>query len=173
MPVEPNRVYVIPPNTSVSISKGALQVEPRHASGPHMPVDLFFRSLAADQGSKAIGVVLSGTASDGTLGLKAIKAEGGITVAQLPESAKYDGMPRSAIAAGCVDFVLTPEDIALELERLCRHPYLHRPRPPKRPEISMREFNEIYALLRVATGVDFSYYKPGTIRRRTLRRMAL
>ena len=173
MHVEPNHVYVIPPNTNISISKGCLKLEPRPSTSPHMPIDHFFHSLAGEQGGRAIGVVLSGTASDGTLGLKAIKAEGGITFAQSPESAKYDGMPRSAVAAGCVDFVLTPEGIAGELVRLCRHPYLDRPRPPETQPESEGDFHEIFSMLRSATGVDFSYYKPGTIRRRTLRRMAV
>ncbi|MCC6858426.1 MAG: PAS domain-containing protein [Bryobacterales bacterium] len=171
--LEPNRVYVIPPNSCLSLHEGSLRVEPRPPGTPHMPIDHFFRSLAAEQGSKAIGVVLSGTASDGTLGLKAIKAGGGITFAQDPETAKYDGMPRNAIAAGCVDAALKPEAIAAELVRLCRHPYLSPPpmveeRPAKEPDL-----NEIFAMLRSAKGVDFAHYKPGTIQRRTLRRMAL
>lgn len=145
MHVQPDHVYVIPPNTNITISKGLLIVQSRLPGQPHMPIDIFFRSLAEDQGSKAIGVVLSGTASDGTLGLKAIKAEGGITFAQSPQSAKYDGMPRSAIAAGCVDFVLTPESIADELVRLCRHPYLNRPRPAEAVPESEGHFNEILA----------------------------
>lgn len=173
MRTEPNHVYVIPPNTEITISNGVLRIQPRPLTVPHMPIDQFFRSLAEDQGSKAVGVVLSGTASDGTLGLKAIKAEGGITFAQLPESAKYDGMPRSAIAAGCVDFVLTPQGIAGELIRLCKHPYLNRPRPAETAQEGERDFDEIFSMLRTATGVDFSYYKPGTIRRRTFRRMAV
>jgi two-component system CheB/CheR fusion protein len=173
MHVAPNRVYVIPPNTNISIEKGVLKLQPRPAGAPHMPIDHFFRSLAEDEGGKAVGVVLSGTASDGTLGLKAIKAEGGITFAQAPESAKYDGMPRSAIAAGCVDFVLPPDAMAGELVRLCQHPYLLRPRPAEALPESERDFNEIFTMLRSATGVDFTFYKPGTIRRRMLRRMAL
>jgi two-component system CheB/CheR fusion protein len=173
MRVAPNRVYVIPPNADISIRQGELTVQPRPPAGPHMPIDHFFRSLAQDQGSKAIGVVLSGTASDGTLGLKAIKAEGGITFAQEPESAKYDGMPRSAIVAGCVDTVLPPGAIATELARLCRHPYLRRPRPVEGAPEGEKDFDDIFALLRSATGVEFTYYKPGTIRRRTARRMAL
>ncbi len=173
MPVEPNRIYVIPPNGNISISKGVLKVEPRPPAVPHMPVDRFFRSMAEDQGGKAIGVVLSGTASDGTLGLNAIKAEGGITIAQAPESAKYDGMPRSAIAAGSVDLVLAPQRIAEELVRLRRHEYLARLRPAEAPEDGEKDLTEVFTMLRAATGVDFSYYKPGTIRRRTLRRMAL
>jgi two-component system CheB/CheR fusion protein len=139
-----------------------------------MPVDHFFRSLADDQGSKAIGVILSGTASDGTLGLKAIKAQGGITFAQDEKSARYDGMPRSAVLAGCVDFILPPEGIAREVARLCRHPYVA---PPQGAESGNGEpdpqFGPIFAMLRNATGVDFVYYKHATIRRRIMRRMAL
>jgi two-component system, chemotaxis family, CheB/CheR fusion protein len=174
MPIQADHVYVIPPNTNMRISGGVLHLEVRPPTGQHMPIDFFFRSLAQDQGSKAIGVVLSGTASDGTLGLKAIKAEGGITFAQDVESARYDGMPRSAIAAGCVDFVLSPEGIARELIALCRHPYVNGATgaAPAEPA-DEAAFKEIFNMLRSATGVDFSYYKPGTIRRRTQRRMAL
>src|SRR5579863_2199231 len=102
---QPNHVYVIPPNADIQISGGMLQLTLRRApKGHHLPIDHFFRSLAEDKGSGAIGVVLSGTASDGTLGLQAIKAQGGITFAQDPETAKFDGMPTNAITAGCVDF---------------------------------------------------------------------
>ncbi|HEV2446871.1 MAG TPA: chemotaxis protein CheB, partial [Candidatus Sulfopaludibacter sp.] len=131
MKVEPNRVYVIAPNTCIAVRTGLLFIEPRNPAAPHMPIDYFFRSLAEDQGSKAIGVVLSGTASDGTLGLRAIKEAGGIALAQDPETAKYDGMPRSAIAAGCVDTALSTKGIAAELVRLGRHPYLNHPRAPE------------------------------------------
>ena len=172
MPAEPNHVYVIPPNANMSINKGIFQLEARLAHP--MPIDRFFRSLAEDQGSKAIGVILSGTASDGTLGLKAIKAEGGITFAQDERTAKYDGMPRSAIMAGCVDFILPPEGIARELVRLCQHPYVA---PPRSGEDAASEcdpqFTQIFNMLRNTTGVDFVYYKHATIRRRILRRMAL
>lgn len=124
MKVEGNHVYVIPPNTSLSIAGSVLKLAKRSANhSPHRSIDTFFESLAADQHERAIGVVLSGTATDGTLGLEAIKAEGGITFAQ-DESAKYDSMPRSAIAAGCVDLVLSPENIARELARIARHPLL-------------------------------------------------
>src|SRR2546427_7391250 len=123
--VEPNHVYVIPPNVDMIISQGILRLTPRtETRGHHMPIDRFLRSLAEDKGSNAIGVILSGTASDGTLGLAAIKGEGGITFAQDEKSAKYDGMPRSAIAAGCVDLVLPPDRIAEELARICEHPYV-------------------------------------------------
>src|SRR5437588_5864704 len=122
-PPHPNHIYVISPGISLSLSDGCLRADAREP-GRNLPVDHFLRSLAADQGSKAIGIVLSGTASDGTLGLKAVKAEGGITFAQEPYSAKFDGMPRSAIAAGIVDFVLAPDEIAKRLVRIARHPYV-------------------------------------------------
>ena len=120
-PVAPNHIYVIPPNANLSIADAVLKLQPRQRAGPHRSIDYFFESLAQDQRERAIGVILSGTATDGTLGLEAIKAEGGITFAQ-DDSAKYDSMPRSAVAAGCVDFVLTPQDIAKELARIAKHP---------------------------------------------------
>ena len=123
-PVEPNHVYIIPPDTNLSIAAGVLKLESRSKMRvPHRPIDSFFESLSQDQRERAIGVVLSGTATDGTLGLEAIKSEGGITFAQ-DDSAKYDSMPRSAVAAGCVDLVLSPTDIALELARMAKHPYV-------------------------------------------------
>src|SRR5215472_5028141 len=172
MRVEANHVYVIPPSAILRISEGVLRLQPREA-GLAMPVDSFFRSLAEDQGNRAIGVILSGTASDGTLGLKAIKAEGGITFAQDVQSAKYDGMPRSAIAAGCVDFALPPDQIAREILAICHHPYVSAAAPAAVAPEEEPSFKEVFSMLRSATGVDFTYYKPGTIRRRTLRRMAL
>src|SRR5204862_266205 len=111
------------------ISHGALKLLPRkQTSGQHMPIDRFLRSLAEDQRHCAVGVVLSGNGTDGTLGLKEIKTEGGITFAQDEGSAKYYSMPRSAIAAGCVDFVLPPESIAKELTTVARHAHVHRGR---------------------------------------------
>ncbi|MFN7997552.1 MAG: chemotaxis protein CheB [Bryobacteraceae bacterium] len=171
--VQPNHVYVITPNTCIAIRKGALYNEPRHPTMPHMPIDYFFRSLAEEQRGNAVGVVLSGTASDGTLGLKAIKEAGGITIAQEPETARYDGMPRSAIAAGCVDAVLKPKAIAAELVRLCRHAYLTRAGSAENLPQHEPGFDEIMTILRTVKGVDFTHYKPGTVRRRTLRRMAI
>jgi len=181
-PVAPNRVYVIPPLHDIALGDRTLKLVPRtQTRGQHMPIDHFLRSLAEVQGSKAIGVILSGTASDGTVGLKAIKAEGGITFAQEPRSAQYDGMPRSAMAAGCVDLVLTPKRIARELARLGRHPYVatraSRAEPADAPIPSKADqkggLGKILALLKKATGADFSSYKPATIRRRIARRMAV
>ena len=121
---EANHVYVIPPNTNLSIAGGVLKLQPREQRRtPTRSIDSFFESLAQDQRERAIGVILSGTATDGTVGLEAIKAEGGITFAQ-DDSARYDSMPRSAIAAGSVDFVLKPADIAKELGRISKHSYV-------------------------------------------------
>lgn len=134
--VEADHVYVIPRDTDLRIEQGALKLQPRERKRlPHRPIDGFFESLAQDQRERAIGIVLSGTASDGTLGLEAIKAEGGITFAQ-DDSAKHDSMPRSAVAAGCVDLILSPEAIANELARIAKHPYVAGSpiEPPTRAE---------------------------------------
>jgi two-component system, chemotaxis family, CheB/CheR fusion protein len=175
--VEPDHVYVIPPNTNLVILHGVLNLLPREEiPRQHLPIDYFLNSLAEDQGSKAIGVILSGNASDGTLGLQAIKAAGGITFAQNPESAKFDGMPRHAIAAGDVDFVLPPQEIAKELALLGRHPYLLAAKAQKTDNLLLNDqdnLNRIFSLLRAATGADFSYYKPTTVKRRIMRRMVL
>ena len=175
--VEPDHVYVIPPNKALGIRNGVLHLLARKRQNPkHMPVDSFFHSLADNEGSGAIGVILSGVASDGTLGLAAIKAAGGITFAQDSRSAKYDGMPRSAIAAGCVDFVLPPEGIAREIKRISLHPYLgttdHPAAKGQRGERN-EDLLKIFVLLRNATEVDFSNYKRSTISRRIARRMVL
>jgi len=172
MPVQCNHVYIIPPNRQMVISGRVLKLSPR-AEGRerYLPVDTFFRSLAEDQKSNAIGVVLSGNASDGTLGLKAIKAEGGITFAQ-DQSAKFDGMPRTAIAAGVVDYVLPPHWIALELARLAHHPHL-APGASDKEELSEEPFTKILRMLLASTGIDFGQYKHPTIQRRMTRRMAL
>ena len=118
--LEPNRVYVIPPNKDLTVDRGVLRLA--NLRSGHMPIDNFFSSLAKDRQEKAIGVILSGTASDGTRGLKAIKGFGGITFAQDQKSAKYTGMPMSAVASGYVDFVLPPQQIAHQLQRLAQHP---------------------------------------------------
>jgi two-component system CheB/CheR fusion protein len=124
MPVEANRVYVIPPGMTMGLAGGLLRLSPRpNTKSPHHSIDQFLQSLADDQGHRAMGVILSGSASDGTLGLEAIKAEGGITFAQ-DDSAQHRSMPRNAVAAGCVDFVLAPAEIAQEITRISRHPYI-------------------------------------------------
>ncbi len=179
--VEPDHVYVTPGRNDVAMEGEVLKLVPRTTTGGrHLPIDSFLRSLAEARGSKAVGVILSGTGSDGTLGARAIKSEGGIAFAQDPASAGYDGMPRSAIASGCVDLVLPPARIAQELSRLSRHPYVITPpsheradQPPPSSRKEKDSLRAILALLRRTTGSDFSAYKPPTIKRRIARRMAL
>jgi len=174
--VQPNHIYVTPPDILMTLEEGVLHLasraEPRVLT---RPIDIFLRSLAQDQGSRAIGVILSGTASDGVLGLKDIKAEGGVTFAQDVESAKYPGMPESAIAAGVVDFVLPPEKIARKLASLAHHPLVMAPHPVKAAEAPLEErvFNQILMMLKMGTGLDFTHYKQSTIKRRLQRRMML
>jgi two-component system CheB/CheR fusion protein len=172
--LEPDRVYVIPPNASMSVSDGTLTLAAREEGrGRHLPVDHFFESLASHRGNKAIGVVLSGNASDGTLGLKAIKAAGGIAFAQDEGSAKFPGMPRSAISAGFVDFVLAPEEIATELARLGQAPYLRAGKDEETEAHKGDGLNKIFKLLRTVTGVDFASYRQTTIQRRVQRRLTV
>ena len=122
--LEPDHVYIIPPDKDIVVSDGVLGLMARSEThGLHMPIDRFFSSLAEDQKDRAIGVILSGTASDGTAGLKAIRAEGGITFAQDEASAKFSGMPHNAAASGAADFVLPPAGIAGELARIAKHPF--------------------------------------------------
>jgi two-component system CheB/CheR fusion protein len=172
--LERDRIYVLTPAKDVVLSRGRLRlVDRKHARGVHLPIDHFFRSLASEQGRRAIGVVLSGAASDGTAGLQEIKASGGITFAQDPATARYDGMPRSAIAAGCVDMVRSPEGIATELGRLGAHPYLLEPEPVQADTSEEQCYATILDRLKKAFGVDFSEYKMSTVRRRIARRMAV
>jgi len=174
LPVAPNHVYIIPPNTCMALAQGALQLTPRgDASGPNLPVDHFLRALAQTQQAQAIGVVLSGTGSDGTLGLLEIKAVGGITFAQEPGTAGHGGMPQSAIGSGAVDFVLPPEGIAERLAEVGAHPYLALGPVEAPPAEAEDHFKRVLAAVRAATKVDFSQYRDTTIRRRIMRRMAL
>jgi two-component system CheB/CheR fusion protein len=175
IPLGPNRVYVIKPNTVMTLSEGKLWVAPRERhGGRHDCIDHFLISLAEERRDKAIGVILSGTASDGSAGVRAVKAEGGITFAQ-DDSAQFREMPRNAAATGAVDFVLPPEGIARELARISRHPYLAHPPPPPPPAAAAGEdaFAAVLRLLSRATHVDFAHYKETTLRRRIARRMAL
>ena len=175
MPVEPDHVYVIPPNCEMTIAEQVLHLGSRQPQRSSITtIDTFLRSLAIAHGSDAIGVILSGTGSDGTLGLAAIKGEAGITFAEEPTSAKYDGMPVSAIASGCVDFVMTPAGIAGEIARIRHHPYIadgHKSEQGQLDDESALDL--IFRLLRRKTRVDFSGYKSPTIARRIQRRMAL
>src|SRR5205823_11700937 len=177
MVAETDHVYIPPPYADLAISGGVFNLLPRtDAGGRHLPIDSFFRSLAEDQGARAIGVILSGTASDGVEGMKAIKAAGGITFAQEPQSAKYDGMPRNAIESGAVDSVLPPKGIAQELTRIGRNPHAAFYRAAKEAEVLPTGGDglpKIFAILRRANGIELSHYKPGTLKRRIARRMVL
>ena len=172
--VEPDRVYVIPPNCDMVISRGCLQLIPREkARGQHRPIDRFLRSLAEDQRDRAIGVILSGTATDGTLGLEEIKAEGGITFAQ-DGTAQQGSMPGSAIASGCVDFVLPPVKIALEIGRIALHPHVARAARSKRAAPAGEpDLGKVLEIVHKVTGVDFTHYKASSLGRRVNRRMVL
>jgi two-component system CheB/CheR fusion protein len=175
MQVEPNTIYVIPPNKSMAIMHGTLLLidvtEPR---GLRLPIDAFFRSLAEDQGRNAIAVVLSGTGTDGTLGLRAIKENGGIAIAQDAASAEYDGMPRSALQTGLLDYVLPPDKIG---ELLAKRPRVIRLIDIEKLPAPTAEFSDtltkIFQLLRAKTGHDFSAYKKATLLRRIDRRMSI
>ncbi len=175
MQVKPNCIYVIPPNFDMALLNGELHLlDPASPRGHRLPIDFFFRSLAQDQEEHAICVVLSGTGSDGSQGVRAIKGAGGMAMAQKPESAEYDGMPRSAIATGLVDYVLPPAEMPAHLISYTN--YINN-RPPKPiPDPMPKEeadLKKIFILLRVQTGHDFSLYKPSTILRRIERRMAV
>jgi two-component system CheB/CheR fusion protein len=173
--VQPNCAYVIPPNRDMAFLRGKLHLlEPSAPRGMRLPIDFFFRSLAQDQHERAICIVLSGTGTDGTLGLKAIKGEGGMAMVQAPETAAYDGMPRSAIATGLVDYVLPPDKMPEQLIAYAQHAFGHRPRPSAAPKPSDGDtLQKVFILLRARTGHDFSQYKQATIRRRIERRMAV
>ena len=176
MRVQPDHLYVTPPNVTLAIKNLVLRLSPREAQGRHSPIDMFCNSLAEDAGNRAIGIILSGTGNDGSKGLQSIKAAGGITFAQSESTAKHPEMPRNAMAAGAVDFELAPPAIAAELNRIGEHPYVNGALPGI-DESSVGEdpgrFAKIFSLVRRATQVDFSYYKRATIRRRIARRMAL
>lgn len=173
--LEPNQVYLNPPGKNVAIFNRSLHLlEPVKTSAINMPVDFFFRSLSEDQGEKAIGIILSGTASDGTLGIKAIKGEGGMVMVQQPETAKYDGMPRNAIETGLVDFILPVEKMPETLINYVQHPLLESLDKIKLTALPIKnQVQKIFALIRSKTGHDFSHYKSSTIARRLERRLAV
>ena len=177
--VEPNQVYVIPPNVSMTIANGVLNLTPRHrGSGQFMSVDTFLLSLAEERGNKALAVILSGGDGDGTRGLEAVKTAGGVTFAQSGDTAKVDSMPNTAVATGLVDFVLPPQKIAQKIAEISRHPYITDV-PTIKSATSKNEFDRseplrtILTLLWTATGVDFTDYKQATLKRRIQKRMVL
>ena len=171
IPVEPNCVYVIPPNRDMAIFHGKLQLSvPNEPRGQRMPIDAFLRSLAEDQQENAIGIILSGTGTDGTLGLRAILGAGGVTLVQDPATAKYDGMPSSAIQAGYATHVL-PVDKMPEALLAGARTFAVRTEIPNEPKAASG-MNRILMQLRTSTGHDFSLYKKSTIGRRIERRMS-
>ena len=175
MKVRANCAYIIPPNRDMAFLNSSLQLlEPTAPRGHRLPIDFLFRSLASDQHERAIGIVLSGTGSDGTLGVRAIKAEGGMVMVQSPGSCEFDGMPTSALATGLVDFELSPADMATQLIAYVAHAFGRPPQPAGTPAPdSLNALKKIFVLLRSQTGHDFSQYKPSTIHRRIERRMAV
>jgi two-component system, chemotaxis family, CheB/CheR fusion protein len=174
MTVQPNCTYIIPPGRDMAFLNGALQLlEPAAPRGQRLPIDFFFRSLAQDQRERAIGIVLSGTGSDGTLGVRAIKGEGGMVMAQTTASTEHDGMPRNALATGLVDFELPPADMPTQLIAYATHAFGRPPETAPATPKAENALKKIFILLRNQTGHDFSHYKPATIRRRIERRMAV
>ncbi len=174
--IQPNNVFVIPYNKGIEVTDGHIKLIPRSESGAAITIDILFSTLAGAQKERVIGIVLSGSASDGTMGMKAIKHEGGLTFAQ-DDTAKFTSMPHSAIAAGAVDFILSPKEMALELDRLSKHPLIKtigvKNGEEDLIENSDPDLKTILNQLHKATGVDFSAYKMNTIKRRIIRRMLL
>jgi two-component system CheB/CheR fusion protein len=174
LPIAPDHVYVIPPNKDMSILHGVLHLlEPAAPRGLRLPIDFFFRSLADDGLSRSIGVILSGMGSDGTLGLGAIKEKTGAVFVQEPASAKFDGMPRSAIAAGLADVVAPAEELPGRIVAYLRHTPHDVRSDPTLESKTQSALEKIFILLRTQTGHDFSHYKKTTIHRRVERRMGL
>jgi len=174
MLVQPNHVYLIPPKKNLTIFHGKLLLtEQEHSKGINLPIDVFLRSLAEDQGEKAVAIILSGTGSDGMRGVRAIKEYGGMVMVQDEESAKFDGMPRAAVSTGLSDFILPPEKMPRQLLSFTKHPYVAK---AERSETLLGDedgLTRIFAILRERCKVDFTYYKPSTVSRRIERRMSV
>ncbi len=170
--VEPNKVYLIPPKKNITFRGGRLLLKDYIQGLLNHPIDIFFHSLAEEKKEHSIAVVLSGTGSDGTNGIKAIKEKGGLTIVQSPVSAKFDGMPKSAISTGLVDYVLPPQDIAGEILHYSKYRTMIE---PQQEELFTDEesFAHIYEVLKKARGIDFTHYKRTTVLRRLERRMVV
>lgn len=174
MPVLANHVYLIPPTHDLRIFHGKLLLtEQKRQGGINLPIDIFLTSLAEDQGEKAVGIILSGTGSDGTRGVRAIKEKIGMVMAQSLETAGFDGMPRSAIATGLVDYILPPDEMPGELLRFIKHPYASKQESSDSLLSDESGLNRIFSLMRDKTTIDFTYYKPSTVVRRIERRMTV
>jgi two-component system CheB/CheR fusion protein len=175
MQVNANCVYIIAPNRDMAFINGKLQLlEPAEPRGRRLPIDFFFRSLAQDQHERAIGIVLSGTGSDGMLGVRAIKGEGGMVMAQTPTSCEFNGMPSSAISTGLVDLVMTPVEMPAQIIAYTKYAFTLPVLPPRHAKpFSDNALSKVFVLVRNQIGHDFSQYKPSTIHRRIERRMAV
>ena len=171
---EANHVYTCPPDKEISLRNGCLRLTARSTQAHlRLPIDLFFNSLGEDRGAKAIGIVLSGTGTDGTLGLKAISAHGGVVLVQDPATAQFDGMPRSALAAGIANYVLPVEKMPEVLASYARHPYAASPGEEPHEGIPPKALQDMLKTIKAQRGYDFGGYKRGTLRRRIQRRMSL
>ena len=176
MQVRPNTIYLIPPKKNMMVAQGELLLSDKMPdSGLNLPIDIFFRSLSEDQQHKAIGIILSGTGSDGSRGMKALKEAGALVIAQDPESAKFDGMPNSAINTGIIDLILRPEDMGAKLESYIRHPLVSGDSDPLKESMTGNEdiMGEIFSVLKMKSEIDFAKYKPSTVARRIERRMTI
>ncbi len=172
--VKKNAIYLIPPKKNLTIFHGKLILsEQDHSRGINLPIDLFLKSLAEDQGAHSIAVILSGTGSDGTRGIRSVKEAGGMIMIQDDETARFDGMPRSAISTGMADFILSPDEMPEFLLNYVKHPFVAK--PERRPSIITDEdsFDRIFSLIRARTKLDFTYYKPSTVLRRIERRISI
>ena len=176
IPVRPDNIYVIPPNKDMSVLHGVLHLfEPTAIRGLRLPIDFFFRSLAEDQKERSVGIILSGMGTDGTLGIKAIKEQEGMVMVQDPASAKFDSMPRSAIATGFADYIAPAKELSGKLIDLINTPGIHHAKggEPVLESSAVSALEKIVILLRSHTGQDFSMYKKGTLYRRIERRMGI
>lgn len=173
---KPNTIYLLPPKKNMIVAQGELLLADKAPeAGLNLPIDVFFRSLSEDQQHRAIGIILSGTGSDGSRGIKALKEAGALIIAQEPESAKFDGMPNSAINTGIVDFILRPEEMGQQLATYVQHPLVKGNAKSLRDDMedSQEVMQEIFNILRIKSEIDFSKYKPSTIARRIERRMTI
>ncbi len=174
MEIQPNCIYLIPPKKNMTVFHGKLFLtEQEHHHVINLPIDIFLRSLADDFGDKSIGIILSGTGSDGTLGIRAIKGIGGMVMAQDDSSAKFDGMPRSAIATGLVDYILPADKMPEELLKYVKHPLTFKTEQKQNFSNQETTLGKILSIIRNHTSVDFTYYKPNTIIRRLERRISI
>ncbi|MFP4521423.1 MAG: chemotaxis protein CheB [Fibrobacterota bacterium] len=174
MRVKANCVYLIPPKKNLTIFHGKLLLtDQKNDHSLNLPIDIFFKSLADDQFEKAVGIILSGTGSDGTRGIRAIKENGGMVIVQDRESSKFDGMPRAAASTGLSDLILSPPEMPEHLIAFSKHPYVRKADSPDKKEKEDDELTKIFSLLRKRAKIDFTFYKPSTILRRIERRMGI